>query len=226
MKNLKTKAFIYLLVVPSVLVWAILLYRFDINMRNISSIGEAWEALRLIPPVITIDLIAWWIFVKWAWKFRMFQGWLVPFPVLTGTWEGELRSTWVDSATSKPPDPIPVVLVIKQSFLTISATMHSHDMESRSFAAEFLIDRDTGSKRLVYTYTSTPKVALRNKSRVHDGTALLTIKDEPERKLDGEYWTNRESTGDINLRYRTHKILEDLPQDLSPSSSDTYSNGN
>lgn len=207
MRNLNTKAFIWILVGVSIAVWVGLLYLFGLDPE------ATWNAARFLPTVVTFDVGVWLLFVKWGWKFKPFQGWLVPFPNLEGTWQGELKSTWINPETQSKLNPIPVILVIKQSFLSISAIMYSREMMSRSYAAEFLIDHDSGLKKLVYTYTSEPKVEVRGRSQVHNGTTTLGVINQPRRALRGEYWTNRETTGDIILEYQCRELLEDFPQD-------------
>ncbi len=219
MKKLNVKAFIQILVGLSVSVWIGLLYFFDIGLH------QTWQGLRLLPAVVTVDLGVWLIFARWGWKLPFFQGWLVPSPVLEGTWQGEIHPTRGASAKESVANPIPVVLVVKQSFLSTSATMYSQEMVSRSYAAEFLVDSDTGLKKVVYTYTSVPRLGVRERSRVHDGTALLEIIDKPERRLSGEYWTNRQTIGEMTLRYRTRQLLEDFPQDLVPAPANGPVNG-
>ena len=68
-------------------------------------------------------------------EVRVFRGWLVSFPDLRGTWQGELETTWKDPRTGKIPGPIAVILVIKQSFGAIKCAMYTRESESYSTAA-------------------------------------------------------------------------------------------
>ena len=208
MKNLNVKAFIWVLVLLSVLIWAVVLYITGAELE------VTWKAMRQLPTVVSIDVVLWLLFVKWGWKCRMFQKWLVPFPCLEGTWEGTIQTIWNDPETRNIPGTVPVILVIKQSFIAISCVMYSQEMTSRSYAAEFLIDTEANSKKITYTYTSTPRVTVRDRSVVHDGTALLDIITSPDFALRGEYWTNRKSAGEITLRFRSKELLQGFPNDL------------
>lgn len=212
MKNLNIKAFVYILVVGSVAIWAGLLYLLDLELSS------TWDALKQLPTVISIDLGLGLLFVKWGWKYRIFQGWLILFPVIEGTWQGNLQTTWKDPETGNTPGPIPIILVIKQSFLETTAVMHSQEMTSRSYATDLLIDGDRALRRLVYTYTSTPHATVRYRSTPHDGTTVLDIVDNPNRMLRGTYWTDRKTTGNISLTFRSHELLEQFPDDLIPNS--------
>jgi hypothetical protein len=86
--------------------------------------------------------------------------------------------------------------------------------ESCSYLEGFCIDKDAQVRQLCYSYTSKPKAALRDRSTPHDGTVLLRIIGSPVRRLEGEYWTQRQTTGTVTLTYRTAEVLDELPADL------------
>ena len=153
-----------------------------------------------------------------------FQGWLVPFPNLQGTWQGNLKTTWQNPETGEIPAPIPVILVIKQSFDTISCVMYTKESSSRSNAALLIEEDDSGIKELSYNYTNTPELNARPHSPIHEGTGKLRIIRIPERSLCGEYWTNRKTTGEITLSFRSKQLLESFPEDLLPASEKKNTN--
>ncbi|GAG18498.1 unnamed protein product, partial [marine sediment metagenome] len=180
MKNLNMKPFVSLLAGFSVIVLfvAALVRGFDLH--------NFLDVLRLIPIVATADAIAYFVFTVWLWRLKRLQGWLIPFPDLNGTWQGDIQTTWKD-AEGNTPGPIPTILTIKQSFGRLSCVMRTGEMESHSYLEGFCIDRDAQVRRLCYSYTSKPKAALRERSTPHDGTILLNIIGKPVRKLEGEY---------------------------------------
>lgn len=167
-----------------------------------------WSAITKIPTVITIDFGFWLFFVKWAWKWKIFQGWLVPFPVLEGTWEGVMRSTWFDPASGNSLPPIPLVLIIRQSFLSINCSMHTEEASSISYSADIIIDSETKRTQLIYHYTNRPQVSVRHRSEIHDGTALLYVINDKPREMKGEYWTSRKTTGDIELKFLSSEFRD------------------
>ncbi len=205
MRNLNIKTFIYVLLIVSVLVGGIVLYITETKIAGI------WDALKQVPQVVSIDVVLWFLFIKWAWKWKIFQNWLVPFPCLEGTWEGNIKSTYKDPKTGEVMGPIRTLLVIKQSFISVSCTMYTLEMKSQSYAAQFLIHPESNSKKITYTYTSTPKVGVRDRSNIHDGTVLLDIIEKPDRMLSGEYWTARKTTGEINLKFKCKELLQSFP---------------
>lgn len=205
MKNIKEEAIIWGQLVSFVGIWSIILFitstPLEINL----------EAIKKLPDVVTVYSILLFLFVKWGWRIPQLQGWLVPFPDLEGTWEGTLKTTWVDPKTKKIPDPIPLILTIRQSFNSISCVMYTKESNSYSTTANFILEDDSGIKRLSYVYANRPEASIRDKSAVHDGAAILTIISRPKRRLEGEYWTNRKTTGSINIVFKTKTLLEEYP---------------
>lgn len=206
MKNLNIKSFVWVMLAVSIAAWGAILFLSGIQVRG------AFVAIKKLPMVITIDTLLWFLFVKKGWKLKIFQNTLVPFPDLTGTWKGTILSTWNDPSTGQSPTPIEAYLAIHQSFLHIRCEVFTKEMTSHSYAAEFLIDSETSAKKLTYNYTSVPRATLRDRSAVHDGTALLEIVDRPRRTLKGEYWTNRKTTGEMNLAFVSKDLIQDFPE--------------
>ena len=204
MRNVREEALEWVRVGVLVAIWAAVL--------SISRTGLAisWNAVKQLPVVVTVYAILSYIFTKWLWKVPLLQGWLVPFPNLQGTWPGEIRSTWRDPKTDQSLPPIPVILVIKQSFLSISCAMHTRESDSYSHAAQISQDED-GTLRLSFNYTNRPRATARDRIAIHDGAAILRIVGGPNPLLEGEYWTSRRTTGDISLRFGSRALLEDLP---------------
>lgn len=202
MRHLNIKAFLWVVVPLSILIWILLVLISDVG------VDPVWNATKKIPTVITIDFVVWLLFSKFAWKWRIFQGWLVPFPILHGTWKGIMKSTWIDPATKATPPPIQFVLVIRQSFLAISCSMFTEESSSKSYSADILIDKETDSRQLVYNYTNRPSPVFRDRSEIHDGTAFLNVIGKPPKEMNGEYWTSRNTTGDIEVKFVTSKLRE------------------
>ena len=183
---------------------AALLKGFD--LRNIV------DVILLIPIVVTIDSIAWFIFTTLLWRWNFLHSWLIPFPDLNGTWKGNIQKDRKD-AEGQTPDHIPTILTIKQSFGRISCVMRTEEMESRSYVEGFRIDKNVQVRQLCYLYTSKPKTSLRIRSTPHDGSILFNIIGTPAKKLNGEYWTQRKTTGTVELTFLTKKRLDEMPTD-------------
>jgi len=208
MRNITIKNSLYLLVGISALAWFVLAY---IGQLDLSKVKDFFG---LIPKVVTFDLILIGWFVKWGWKIKIFRGWLVPFPNLNGSWKGMIYSNWKDPKTGEKAKPIPVMLTVKQSFFHISCVMITEEMESFSYAEGFLIDPDRQLKQVAYSYTSKPRLSLSARSAPHEGTTVFKIIEKPKLKLQGRYWTERPTTGEIVLDHFTTECLEQLPDDF------------
>jgi hypothetical protein len=208
MKNIQLKSSIYALVVVSSLAWFSLAWFSDIDL------SAATSFFSLVPKVVTCDLLFILVFTKWCWKWKVFRGWLVPFPNLNGTWVGSIYSDWINPETGKVVSSIPVMLTVKQSFFHINCKMVTGEMESFSTSEGFNIDPERQLKQLAYIYTSKPRIALNQRSVPHDGSIVFDIIEIPSRKLKGRYWTERKTTGEIVLTQYSPDILEDFPEDF------------
>lgn len=208
MNYLNKKYYIWLLIGFSVLVYLIILQLFPITNKTL------FNYLKHIPTVVTFDIIFACVFSKCFWKWKLLYNRIVPFPNLNGTWKGFLKSTWIDPKTRKRPTPIPVILTIKQSFLSISCVMRTREMESYSFICGFVINQDNQILRLVYLYDSIPKQTVKDRSPNHYGTMILNITNSYKRELIGEYWTGRKTTGTVKLEFWKKEHLDKYPEDL------------
>lgn len=209
MKNLNFKVFLYIVLGISAVAWVVIA---ALTGKNMSQLNDFFG---ILPTVASVDLVLYLGFRQWGWKWKIFYDWLVPFPNLSGTWQGHIQTTWKNPETGEVPGPIPVILTIKQSFDKISCVMRTVEMASYSFSEDFRIEKDNQIKQLAYIYTSKPKYALDHRSLPHDGTIVFDIIGNPPSKLTGQYWTSRKSTGEITLTYRDKKILDEIPEDLA-----------
>ena len=209
MRNLNIKYLIYILLGISGLSW------FCFGLVSGVDFSKFTEFIKLLPKVAMIDLFIIGVFVKWAWKWRIFHEWLVPFPNLEGTWNGTIRSTWIDPKTDDRIPPIPCILSIKQSFTKISCVMRTSEMASYSFGEEFRLEGDNQIRQLCYSYTSKPLPLVTDRSPIHEGTIVFSIIGKPVKKLSGHYWTARKTTGEIDLIYLCKEILDEMPEDMA-----------
>ena len=170
--------------------------------QDLSSI-DFNKALSHISTTISINIAFWIVFIKWFWKLKIFYPWLVQTPNLSGNWEGTIISNWNEGNR----DPIPMKITIDQTFLNIQVRVKTDESRSFSVAASFDIDKDRGQQSLFYTYLNTPKAGIRDRSEIHYGSALLVFEGFEVNEMEGEYWTSRETTGDIHLK-RAEKSVE------------------
>lgn len=175
---------------------------------------DIWSALVLAYEAVPMVLFAVGIFVVYGWRLRIFQGWLVPFPDLNGTWRGTIHSTWTNPETGEVVAPIPAILTVKQSFIRISCVVRTSEMTSHSYLASFWIDGDEQIRKLGYSYQSSPRVLVQERSTPHVGSMELELLGQPVKKLSGTYWTTRRTVGEATFEFFTKKWLDEMPANL------------
>lgn len=163
--------------------------------QNFESI-DFHKAITHVSTTISINIIIWMIFIAWAWKWKIFYPWLVSFPNLSGNWEGTIKSNWKKMEI----EPIPIEVSITQNFFNIQVRIKTNESRSYSIGASFDIDNERGFQQLFYTYLNTPKAGVRERSEIHYGSTILNFDGFNVTKMDGEYWTDRETTGEIKLK--------------------------
>lgn len=142
---------------------------------------------------LSVVLIIAFCFDRWLWRLPVFQKWLVPFPCLAGEWEGHIFYNWDGADRDKK-----IKLKICQTFLQVQVLVETNESHSSSICASFDFDEMRGHSNLIYSYINEPDVTIRDRSQIHYGTARLRYKEE-EKTLEGFYWTDRKSVGDIIL---------------------------
>lgn len=189
------------------LLWFLIAFFSGLNLSKIL------HFFKVLPEVATMDLILLSFFVKWGWKLKLFKGWLVPFPDLNGTWEGQITTTWINLETGESPSPIKAFLTIKQTFSKMSCVLRTEEMTSYSYSEGFKLDSENQIKQLSFSYTSKPRTTVKDRSPVHEGSIVFDIIGTPAKKLKGEYWTSRKTTGEIIMAFREKKLLDEYPSE-------------
>ena len=86
-------------------------------------------------------------------------------------------------------------LDIKQTLLTVSVIFSTKESKSRSLSAS--IDEIMGEKQLTYCFMNIPESKYRDRSKIHFGTAMLTISEDGT--LKGQYYTERKTLVDMEF---------------------------
>lgn len=184
-------------------IWAVIAFVTKTYQTN-----DLLNILKLIPQAITGYLFVAFLFSRWIWKLKILQGWLIKVPNLQGTWKGEIKSDWINPETGKGIDPIPVVLVIRQTFSTIKCTLMTKESTSYSTTADITLVPSSEDLSLTYNYTNRSKAIIRDRSPIHDGASILKIIKNPKRVLEGEYWTSRKTHGEMHLEFSSKVLSE------------------
>lgn len=153
--------------------------------------------IKIIPSTVTIELILYWVFNKWGWKWRRFHSWLVVTPNLSGDWEGIIHYKWGQKEGDRNTK-----VSIKQDFNRIIVILKTDESISRSILAKFDIDENKCIYDLYYTYVNEPTITIQDRSSIHYGTTRFHFDLANTSVLKGEYWTSRDTKGTIEI----HKI--------------------
>lgn len=147
---------------------------------------------------------------KWIWKSKFAQ--MIPGVSrnLSGTWEATLDSFWINPATGSSPPAKTVYMVVRQTSSSASVTLISDESKSKSSLAR-VVEED-GSWLLHYVYTNEPRLEVRGRSPIHHGSAVLAATGSPAKRLEGGYWTDRDSKGQLKLLRRSKKLAEDFKE--------------
>jgi hypothetical protein len=190
------KAIIY----AAVAVWAIALL---VSGRRLSS-----DLLRPLSTVTSLVVFLAMAFELWLWKLPLLHGWLVKRPVLTGTWRAELRSNWKD-ASGAPIRPIEGYVVIRQTFLNLSLRLLTKESSSHLVGTEIVCSVD-GQYCVSGVYRNEPRYQDRSHSQIHFGAVWLQVIDTPTQMLQGHYWTDRNTAGEMVLTDRQTPEFQDF----------------
>lgn len=203
MEKLNNTIKIHAQIIIFLIIWAAIIF-----LSKTYDTNDLWPAVKQIPKAISAYAILGVIFTKWVWRWPLLQGWLIKVPDIQGTWRGTLKSDWVDPSTGKKLPPIPMILVIKQTFSNIKCTLMTKESVSHSMTADINYMSGGQDLYLTYNYTNRSKATIRERSPIHDGAVILKIIKNPGFCLEGEYWTSRNTKGEMSLNFESKTLLE------------------
>jgi SMODS-associating 2TM, beta-strand rich effector domain len=151
------------------------------------------------------------VFDKWIWHWPIFRGWLVRRPHIRGTWRTELRSSWVNPQTNEGIPPIVAFMVVRQTYSTLSLRLMTGESRSETISAAIEICTD-GTFEINCAYRNKPKAEYRHRSEVHYGAMLLIADTAAPTRLEGDYWTDRKTTGGMTLTDRCDELFSTFEQ--------------
>lgn len=188
------RAIIYLVVLS----WTVVL------VAHHETLKSTW--LEPLSVVTTSVLYAVMAFDLWLWKLPLLHGWFVKRPVLDGTWKVEFRSDY-QTPTGIAPAPREGYMVIRQTHSTLSMRLLTAESESQLVGNEIVCTTD-GAYCVSGVYRNEPRLEVRHRSPIHYGGLWLKVIDQPAPELDGHYWTDRKTAGEIHLTQPTRKRFQ------------------
>lgn len=116
----------------------------------------------------------------------------------------EIRSHWVDPSTGNHPKPIPATADIRQTYSTLYVRLQTPSSYGDLHSCQLKLEED-GRFRLYGIYQNIPALTHRTESQIHRGAMILEVEGDPNkpRELRGEYWTDRDTRGELILYRRS-----------------------
>jgi len=180
--------------VSAITILVVLVYYIVFQLQHTEN-GGFFSYVTPVPITITIIVFIGGLFIVWAWKWNFFYSWLVLSPDLSGVWEGSIKSNWQNGQL----DAIPITVIISQTFLSSHIEMKTAESRSQSVGSFFVIDNDRNTQQLSYIYLNHPNASVRARSEIHYGAVMLNFDVHDKSKMDGNYWTDRGTAGEINI---------------------------
>ena len=137
------------------------------------------------------------LFDLWLWRLPLLKGWFVQRPVVRGTWAIRLTSNWTGESQNPALDSIEAYLIIRQTYFMISLRLVTEESSSRMLGTE-LVRMPDGVYTVAGVYLNESRVAVRERSPIHYGGLILHVRGDPADGLDGGYWTDRLTRGEIH----------------------------
>lgn len=197
MNNVISKIHLTTILLIAAVIWGLFLI--------IGGIAVSASWLRYLSTVTGIILLLLFVFDLWLWRLPFLQGWFVKRPILNGTWKTTIRSTWRDPSTKKSIEPIEGFMVIHQTYSSLSLRLLTQQSSSEIIGSTIQSFPD-GRYIVSGIYRNEPRQLLRQKSPIHYGAFILEMAGRPVMSLKGHYWTDRNTSGEIELSNRHNGV--------------------
>lgn len=158
--------------------------------------------------VVTILVVVLLVFEKWAWSWPLVSS-LVGRPDVRGTWKGVVKSSAKTPSYSSEPAPVEVYMVVRQTFSELHLRLFSAESQSLSLAAALAMEAPEQFS-VTWVYRNEPRHLLKDKSPVHHGGGLLRLGGSKLSTMMGHYWTDRSTSGELELTLVSRKRGNDF----------------
>jgi hypothetical protein len=150
---------------------------------------EWWwgKSLGLVAASVVLMLLA---YDRWIWKWPGLRR-LTNRPVLHGTWKAELRTDY----PARQHEAIESYIVIDQTYSRLCVRMLFDRSESQSTHGDVVFEN--GRCTLYYIFRSEKRALERDWNPPSRGGAELRISRRPAVRLEGDYWTDEKTRGQV-----------------------------
>jgi len=188
---------ISVIIIVAASVWGISLWFFGVDLSWQYAKPFSVTVLIVTAILTAFDRALW----RW-WPFRLFH----KTPDLTGEWTAELLSSYLEQG-GRENKAITGAATITQTYSSLSIRLETgqEPNTNRSFQlAGRLIRHNDGAYEFIGVYQSDPNIHARgNETEIHYGAFRYRIVGAPPEKMNGHYWTDRNTKGSIQLKRRS-----------------------
>lgn len=173
----------------------VLTYLFVMFCLDVSSTQGIGITTILIIIILGLANLTWKLF--WD-KLPKLSEWV--FPDLSGTWIGEVKSTWylTEKEFSGNENSAVTILIDQNIFdFTITAKTEKADTETLAYWPEKV---SKNYFRIGYVYRHKPNPRSRDTNPSHEGTAYINYYTDKPDEMRIDYYTDRKTTGSIFLK--------------------------
>lgn len=166
-----------------------------------------WDHAKPYTFTVTTIALLLWLFDTYLWRWEPFRR-LVKTPDIQGTWRVELCSTYEDPITSERKSSLVGYVSVRQRFSKLSLRLMTIESSSHLITHSFLFPGDQAVE-LTGVYQSDPSIHLRGSvSEIHYGAFKVRVSGYPVDRIEGHYWTDRNTTGSIQYLERRLEICD------------------
>jgi hypothetical protein len=169
-----------------------------------------WAWLDYYSLAVLVATVVFFLWDKFLWRRGLPQRMGLAPRDVSGTWRGTLASFWEDPSTGERIPPKTAYLVVRQTARTVSAVLLTDESKSASSLAT--VGGPEGIASLDYMYTNWPRGRVDHRSRAHRGSASLSVTGLPVTRLQGEYWTDRNTRGELDFASRRTEKADDFDE--------------
>lgn len=154
--------------------------------RTMIDAATVYDLYGCISESVTASLIVMYFYEKTLWRYNVFEN----TPRLKERYSGKIKYRYNGISGEKNID-----FSVKQSLFTVKVEIKTDEIISDSIVSELV--NENGQHVLYYTYITTPKSEYSDLNPIQYGTSRLVLCDDG--RLEGIYWTSRNTKGDIYL---------------------------
>ncbi|MEQ5127752.1 hypothetical protein ABN225_13230 [Providencia alcalifaciens] len=160
------------------------------HIFNTPIFSAVWKAFSVS---LMLCIFLFGVFTKLAWRWEKLAKWMNR-PLVHGIWKGELKSDF--NSINGERLVVPIIFVIKQTYLTLSIQSFTARQDGESRLEALLRSSKTDVTRLCYVFEL--RKLFSGANSLTSGAGELKLAGD-QLSLNGTYWTNTPTHGDISL---------------------------